>query len=257
MKRCHAIRSWISDFLGRVLFPCVAWLLLLIALLTVCSGIYEFSKGASFRETLLFPSLFISLSAALFTQKNKYDDSRKETSKFHLDYSVRAYEEAVSLLSDGNNQRVIWIAAARAITIASELADKVELSEHKKVLELEQMRYRRTFSGFLQRPAAFFYGVPWQGKCLDDAAALSSETRRETPNTDTGVSREIPEHALLIIWRASEWPEESKERAIQWAASRFSGEEHGRLTVLYSELQHYIDYVRTHRTAFGKVTPIS
>jgi hypothetical protein len=94
---------------------------------------------------------------------------------------AEAYEEARRLLEDGSNERATWIAAARALAHATDLANGVTDGTHLRVLELHKLRYRRVFHSVLQRPAAFFYGAKDESISTDEAADFPRH-RRERPS---------------------------------------------------------------------------
>lgn len=118
--------------------------------------------------------VLVALGAQLFTQSKNLRDIREKRSLFFLASCVEAYEEARKLLQDGNNERVRWIAAGRALNHAKELASNVSEDTHCRVLELHKLKYRGFFHGALsEKPAAFFFGAKDISIPTDEAAALS------------------------------------------------------------------------------------
>jgi hypothetical protein len=101
--------------------------------------------------------VMFSLAGFLYAQARDKAETDEKRSLFYLDSCVKAYKEAKALLADGNNDRATWIAAARALVHANTLSKNVTLKAHLIVLELNQMKYRRVFHGYLaDKPGAFF-----------------------------------------------------------------------------------------------------
>ena len=123
------------------------------------------------------------------------DDKR---SLFYLESAVKAYEEATNLLGDGNNDRVIWIAAARALVQAATLSKNVKLKAHRIVLELNLMKCRRLLYGYLAKPSYFFYGA--KAHCsLHEAAAASTAPEERHGRTVTSTGHALSIESLRVI----------------------------------------------------------
>ena len=164
--------------------------------------------------------VLLSLAGHLFTQGRASRDLAEKESKFYLDSAVLALEEARKLLEDGNNNRTTWIAAARSLMHAHDLADMISIDAHRKVLELHKLKYRSSFrNAITNKPAAFYYGAEDPTVSLDKAAEDS--TARTTsaggrPVTSTLTS--LPEAALYAVWKACQWPADYQDHA-SWPIS--------------------------------------
>lgn len=121
--------------------------------------------------------VLVALGSQLIAQSKNLSDVSEKRSLFFLESCVKAYEEAYNLLQDGNNERVKWIAAGRAIALARELSAKISEDSHLRVLELHELKYRRFFHEALaDKPATFFFGVKDTSISTDEAAGLSTAT---------------------------------------------------------------------------------
>lgn len=155
--------------------------------------------------------ILIALSAQLFTQSKSIKEAREKRSLFYLDSCVRAFEEARSLLQDGNNDRVTWIAAGRALGHAQVLANDVAEDAHKRVLELHRLKYRGVFGALLSdKTAAFFYGVD-PTLPIDEAAKESSKGERRNGRPLISGVRDLSDKALCAVWKAAQWPKDYQD----------------------------------------------
>ncbi|MDD5579778.1 MAG: hypothetical protein PHY16_10930 [Methylobacter sp.] len=159
----------------------LGWLLICVAVVIFISSFLFLIHLFSFeplKNTLssgiLITGVLFALAGHLFTQARCMAESEEKLSQFYLESCVKAYEEARNLLIDGNNERVIWIAAGRALMHAKELSERVTIDGHLRVLELHKLKYRNFFYETLDKPAIFFYGVNDLSVCLNTAAELST-----------------------------------------------------------------------------------
>ncbi len=233
------------------LLKIIGWALIVSSAGTL---LFNFIQGVPLRDSVLIPGLSVALAGQIFTQAKSLSDGRREESKFYLDSCIRAYDEAEGLLRDGNNQRIKWIAAERALKVAFNLASRVSVDSHKKVLELHEMKYRRIFYGFLKKQATFFYGVSNQSLDLDEAAKQSSQGEENEDMTTISSIRQIPESSLLTVWEAAQWPKDTEEKAIA-SHEYFPKGVLDRLSLLYPGLSAYIEHSRMFHSAVGKLYP--
>ena len=149
------------------------------------------------------PWLVLSIGLAVFAWRI-YSDSRKwkyEKSGFNLTSALDAFEEAHKLLDDGNNDRVTWISAARALKRGKNIADGLTEQVHRDVLELQLDRYRIKFGAIL--------GCDDEDK---DETFFKGDTFFETgeePVLKSG--RNIPPSTLKVIWDLAQFPPEYED----------------------------------------------
>lgn len=193
--------------------------------------------------------ILVALAAQLFSQAKNAKEAQEKRSLFFLDSCVKAFEEARILLADGNNERVVWIAAGRALGHAYELAKEVTEDAHRRVLELHRLKYRGFFGALLsEKSPSFFYGVD-PSLPIDEAAKNSSAG--ETRNGRILVSgvRDISDKALRAVWVAAQWPEDYKDPL----QSGFSPEEIAKLIVLYPALHEFLEHKSQWHSVAGKL----
>jgi len=135
------------------------------------------------------PSLVASAVAliALSTfrrERAKWEHEReKHQSEFFFRQAASGLDEALGLLRDQNNDRVIWVRAARSLLQAQELSKAIRLPEFQSAYRLHEQRVRNDLYLALtvrdeatgQRnplPPQFFYGVRDWGamRPLDEVA---------------------------------------------------------------------------------------
>lgn len=194
--------------------------------------------------------VLLALGAQLLTQGKNFSDANEKRSLFYLESFVKAYEEARNLLQDGNNDRVKWIAAGRALVHAKELATNVTEEAHLRVLELHKLKYRGFFHGILaDNPAAFFFGAKDISISTDQAAALSTAGEEHAGRTITSTVKELSEKSLRAVWEAAQWPVDYQDPL----ARGFSEEEQAKLLVLFPGLHDFLEHKKSWHSASGKL----
>ncbi len=187
----------------------VASLAAISAIAVVVSASQDDERFKNATPVVATAGTFLSLGTLLLKLGDDSKASRKNRSKFYLEASLAAYEEADKQLRNGNNERVRWIQASRMLAHAKNLSGSVEDEKHRLLLEVHLLKYREVFSRYCtSHPAAFFYGVTdWSSLSLDNAAIAS---RRDEMRGDvqTFFSTEIAEEAIRAVWDASQFPTE-------------------------------------------------
>lgn len=197
--------------------------------------------------------LLLTLGGLLLTKAHEAAEAEEKRSLFFLESCSMAYEEARTLLADGNSDRATWIAAARAPKHAEALSGSVSADPHRKVLELPQLKYRRWFNEILRTCSpAFFYGCRDASVPLDEAAAASSAPEKRGGLTMTSTLKAISEESLYAIWQAAQWPSDYQDPII---GSVFSSNDEGSLMLFFPGLHRYLEHRRQFDSASGKLWP--
>src|SRR3989338_4955553 len=103
----------------------LGWLFIASA---ICVVAYPFLSSVVTFDPLIngLPAgILVALGAQVLSQGKNMRDASEKRSLFYLESCVKAYEEASKILQDGNNERVKWIGAGRALGHAKELATRV------------------------------------------------------------------------------------------------------------------------------------
>lgn len=173
-----------------------------------------------------------------------YRDRQQRNSAFRLDSALYAFNQASELLSDGNNDRVTWIAASRAVERGLRIAEGIACQEHQDLYEVRLDRYRQIFGDFLgydnpEKSAVFFYGDTTGVRDIDDAAVRSTQRIDGLPKLLS-----IPEPTLRVIFLFAQFPENYEDPISR--DKRFSGDEvHDAATrTLWPGLIGYIRHLR-------------
>jgi len=182
--------------------------------------------------------LEIQLSQFEFQRNESKSQEVESRSLFNLENSTLAYDEAQSLLSDGNNDRVTWIRAARMLKIAKMLADDITIENHKNILEVRQLKYRQSFHNLLvNAKPEFFYGVSPNGD-MDSTAWASISGGDSEGVSYTNHNRRIPEEAIKAVWEAALWPKDYSDPLTE----KFSQQEKDDLFIVYRQLNEYFKF---------------
>lgn len=193
------------------------------------------------------------MGGLLLTKSRETADAEEKRSFFYLESCIRAYEEARNLLTDGNNDRATWIAAARALKHAQKLSTEVRADPHRRVLELHQLKYRGFFAGILMAgSAAFFYGAHDDSAPIDEAAAAASAPEERGGLIVTSTVKELCEASLQAVWEAAQWPNDYQDPL---DGGGFSKKDEGPLMLFAPGLHRYLEHRRRHNSASGKLWP--
>lgn len=115
-------------------------------------------------------------------------EQTRHTSQVMLERASSAFYSAVSLLRDQNNERVLWIRAARYLRRGVDLGEEIVDPDYRRAYELEVEQTRHDLYDALTilneetgareaLPPQFFYGIDdWKSdKTLDEAAIEASD----------------------------------------------------------------------------------
>lgn len=233
-----------------LLLKFLGWALILVAAVVVAYPLFIPLVKFDPLMNALPAGVLLALGAQLLTQGKIFGDLREKRSLFFLESCVKAYEEARDLLQDGNNERVKWIAAGRALAHAKELSENVVDDAHRRVLELYKLKYRGFFSASIaEKPAAFFYGAKDISITTDDAAALSTAREDRGGRTVTSTLNALSDKALRAVWEAAQWPVDYQDPLDRG----FSVEEQAKLLVLFSGLHEFLEHKENWHSASGKL----
>lgn len=227
----------------------LGWLLILFAG-TVITCYPFLSKQSSPLITALPAGVLVALGAQLLAQAKNIREAIEKRSQFFLESCNKAYEEAYQLLQDGNNERIKWIAAGRALVHAKELAFNVSEDMHKRVLELHKLKYRRFFHEALaDKPAAFFYGATDISISTNTAAELSTKELKQSDRHVSSTVNELSDKSIRAVWEASQWPVDYRDPLAQ----SFSDQEIAKLSVLFPGLHEYLEHKQNWRSVAGRL----
>ncbi len=198
--------------------------------------------------------ILVALGAQLLSQGKNLRDASEKRSLFYLESCVKAYEEASKILQDGNNERVKWIGAGRALRHAKELATRITEDMHLRVLELHRLKYRNIFHDALaEKTAAFFYGAKDSSIAIDEAAKQSTAAEERSGRTVTSTLKELSDKSLRAVWEAAQWPTDYQDPLDRG----FTEEEKGKLIVLFPGLHEFLEHKERFHSASGKLFPRS
>lgn len=230
----------------------LGWCLILVAVAVVAYPLFLPLVKFDPLINALPAGVLVALGAQLLTQGKNFSDVSEKRSLFFLESCVKAYEEARNLLQDGNNERVKWIAAGRALVHAKELATNVNENAHLRALELHKLKYRGFFHGALaDKPAAFFFGAKDISIPTDQAAALSTAGEERGGRPVTSTLNELSDKSLRAVWEAAQWPLDYQDPLDRG----FSDEEQAKLIVLFPGLHEFLEHKKSWHSASGKLFP--
>ena len=126
----------------------------------------------------------IAILAFVRDRQHQKNDSVRKSDEIYLSIARDSFNEVYDLLKDNNNDRIIWVRAARLLLQALDLKEKVKTKDIIEAFEVSEERLRaelyRTFSITVDGdknkqalPPQFFYGITdWETEKDLDAAAI-------------------------------------------------------------------------------------
>lgn len=196
--------------------------------------------------------VLVALAANLLTQAKNLADAAEKRSIFHLDSTVKAYEQARSLLQDGNNDRATWIEAGRCLGHAKVLAAGVTLDAHQRVLELNRLKCRSYFHQLLaSKPATFFYGTADPSQSLEEAAKASTAPEERNGRRVVSANNELDEPSIRAVWEAARWPDNYTDPL----GTSFTDVEREKLLLFFPGLHQYFQHRQQWHSAAGQLHP--
>lgn len=146
-------------------------------------------------------ALVVGVGTLIWQIRSHNANLKQEQSRFALESALSAYEHGLTLLEDGNNNRVTWVTAARILERANEITFEISSSVHKAVMEVQRERYRIRASIILgyndpTRDVGFFQGVEMPVQ-LDPKGNRSSLRQQLS---------ELAESSLATLYNLASYP---------------------------------------------------
>lgn len=194
-------------------------------------------------------ALIVSIIVFIWQIVSNWNQVRYEKSSFHLAETIKAYEEAISMLSNGNNDRIIWIAAAKILARGKKISSQIVHKTHKEVFEVRLEMYRIHIGNILgyRNPritGSFFYGAEDPTVPINEAEGASN-AEQEYEGWTANIPRRIDESALYCIWKEAQFPEDYSDPL----GGRFSNEEiqRGITRTMFPGMSQFLRHMRDSR----------
>ena len=223
--------------LAILLVVLISAIITLPGLRELCSHAYgsaEFVNANS--DGLKYLSSFVVSSAALVALLTYWREKKRigreledRRSRFFFEQASAGLAEVYNLLKDQNNDRIIWLRAARDLLHSINLSKQISTTEFKEAYRLAEEKIRHKlylalsiYDGETKErkalPPQFFYGLKdWQvERSLDDAAKLASQKIvAQNVTIDKVLHRPttlpLAEVSVVAIYDFLEYPKEYKE----------------------------------------------
>lgn len=201
-------------------------------------------------------ALLVAGGAFIWQIISRRQEKKYTNSSFALNSALASFDEVVKLLSNSNNDRITWIAAARILRRAVDISTKITEAVHLDVLGVQLERYRRVFGEILglddpHRTAAFFYGSENPRADIEEAAKESTR-KIKTIYGEMPVLKNLTESSLWTLWEFAEYPIDYEDPI----KGRFPDHkiESPNMRVMCPGLYDYLHHIREYRSANGKLT---
>jgi len=178
-------------------------------------------------------ALLVAAGAFIWQIYSHHQEKAYAKSQFALQSFLESYNQVLELLSDGNNNRVTWVMAARIIERANQISKSISEQVHIDVLEIQKERYRREMAnifGYMnpEKGGWFFYGSDNTGTDIDTAAREAF----------TSVAN-IPEGVLATLYAVATYPSNYEDPLIKKTFDEVKGiEMRHSFRGLYDYLEH-------------------
>ena len=229
--------------------------LLYLLLLVISIGLTASGLSTGNGHAVSAGAVLMACASSIWTVKSWMEQTREQSSKFHLENFLNGIETAYNLLKDGNSSKVNWITAARILSRCENLSKRITHPAHRDVLEIMRDKYRHRFGQIIAGPhisPSFFFGVD-KNLALKEAASEatknqmvvnSNDEKRQHPETT-----EIPREAVYQIWKHAKFPKDYTEPL----QDSFSDSEKLSLSFIYPSLHEWIKFTDEHIYFNGKV----
>lgn len=187
--------------------------------------------------------------AAIFAVISTVDQSREkdkiEQSKTYLDTFLQGVDNAISLIETseaGNQRRIKWIAAARALIQCMEIEEKIDYQPHKKIIEIKKLGFRgRILHLFDIHPVNYYFGLDSDFTGNISAAAHAARANKIS---------DIPEDALVAFWSFGKFPTDYQANDPLKKMPEFTKAEMHHFDMIYPKLFSYLNF-RDHNHYFA------
>jgi len=237
-------------------------------------GSADFINAAN-SDRLKYLSSFVVSSAALVAlltyrreKKRIGRELEERRSRFFLGQASAGLEEVYNLLKDQNNDRLIWLRAARVLLHSINLSKQISATDFKEAYRLVEEKIRHKlylalsiYDGETKErkalPPQFFYGlIDWQiERSLDEAAKLASQKiKAQNVTIDKVLHRSatlpLSKASVVAIYDFLDYPKEYKDPLQSvpvWSDHWDSGPniglgmDQGARRFVYHKLHHAID----------------
>ncbi len=204
MQRFTTFLLWLLSFM--IFFMLVLSILIITNTVPSWLNILQVIDKISLASPILISCGVLIATLTFFCERrNQAQENERNRAKFYLDLAERGFVEVYELLKDKNNNRIIWVRAARVLLKTRSLKTQVSSQDfHRAFLQLEERvrneLYRKlTIEGENGErkplPPQFFNGIKdWESEItLDDAAIRASSKIKMSSIT---IEKVIPEPSL-------------------------------------------------------------
>lgn len=210
----------------------VALAVLVLAIYGQYELFYQSTGGTGAQKYSLLPGVAVStgvlIAALTFLRERQraYVERQRHISEVLLARVEDGFQTTIKLLSDQNNDRVVWVRAARTLRRAIELKDQIKSEEYQIAYKLAEERARNDLYVVLTvqdpktkardpLPPQFFYGIDdWKTtKTLDDAAIKASQVVKAYSVTIDSIPpqptmRPLAARSVIAIYEFLKYPED-------------------------------------------------
>jgi preprotein translocase subunit Sec61beta len=195
------------------------------------AGLISYFEFIDAGYVTLLPGISIACGAMIavlaFNRDKEYQASEncRKTDEIYLSLARESFQEVVNLLKDRNNDRMIWVRAARLLLQTMELKKKIQTQDIIKAFELAEESTRIELYMILTiqpegsgkreaLPPQFYYGIEdWETEEVLDEAAIKGGSK--SAGGQVTIDKNLPEpsskllskHSVVAIYEFLKFPE--------------------------------------------------
>ena len=184
-----------------------------IAICNVLGLIPEFlieqSKMTSLPAIAISSGVLIASITYFRDKASQAATHRRKSEELYLNIARESFDEVYGLLSDKNNDRVVWVRASRLLLKTLEIKSKIKTTDIIEAFQLAEEKLRTelyrslsvksdVYSSRQPLPPQFFYGInDWETEASLDEAAKKSSSKIEAHNVV--IDKNLPEPEIAPL----------------------------------------------------------
>lgn len=194
---------------------------------------------------------FAALATVFWAIRDNISRDEEGTSRFYLEKYEEVIKKSYGLISDGNNDRIKWILAARLVGIAESIEVNISQKHHLQILEMIKLEYRNNFSYALgvknnKIYPAFFFGVHGNIPLIEAERRANyfepivRDYSGEKPYEEMNEVKELSERSVATICRFTVFPKEFEDKL----GKEFTEQEIHMLGFLLPKVEEWVKFNR-------------
>lgn len=209
---------WLKSFRTLGLILLILYIVFIVAIL-FGYDVFQLPNQA-INILVPFGVLLSALIASYSVMVNIENTNENEKSEFTLENVVNGFDTVYNLLEDRNNNRIIWIEAARNLSILQKLKKQITKDEHRKILYIKEHEFRHKLSQVLfprmtddfKIDTKFFTGKPyWNMAAINSKIKTFREDMEEMDRDDSQENTALDPVSVKVVFDYLAFPNDYQD----------------------------------------------